>query len=129
MPRHLDAVWKYFNKVKKEKNCEPWAVCKKGAKEMQGVPLRLRRHYTECWQAVDESERQSRLDISSSDSESNDLTSVPPVPTVKAAIKPTIQESQVLIEDTPTHSRDNLQISAALTHNNAVKGATIGEIT
>ena len=129
MPRHLDEVWKYYNKVKKEKNCGPWAVCKKCAKEMQGVPQRLRKHYTECWLAVDEGERQDRLNISSSDSESMDLTSAPPVRTVIAATTSTSQERQVHVDDNPTHSRYYLRSSVALSgHNNDLEGATMNDI-
>jgi len=49
MPRTTDPVWKFSEKTLKVKNSGKWAKWKKCAKEMQGIPSRLNKHYEECW--------------------------------------------------------------------------------
>lgn len=49
MPRTTDPVWKFFEKMLKVKNSGKWAKCKKCAREMQGIPSRMKKHYEECW--------------------------------------------------------------------------------
>ena len=38
-----------FNRVKKDNNSGPWAVCTKYHRQMQGIVERLRKHYAECY--------------------------------------------------------------------------------
>ena len=49
MPRRQNAVWKFFDRVRKDGNCGPWAVCTKCHREMQGIVERLHKHYVKCW--------------------------------------------------------------------------------
>jgi len=49
MPRRQDPVWRAFNRVKKDNNSGPWAVCTKCHRQMQGIVERLHKHYAECY--------------------------------------------------------------------------------
>ena len=105
MPRQQDPVWKFFNRIKKDNNSGPWAVCKKCDKQMQGIVERLRKHYEECYARKVDSN--SDADTDSVEVAASASTSTSATSSNQAEIMNTASSSKTQIGELLVSNKDN----------------------